>query len=640
MIYVTLDFGSANSGALLNPIGKGYNRSDLVHLHEQGGFTKQPTVFWIKKELLETDLDYAYDTLRIYSCVFFESEYGEDPNFIWCHTQTGDKIAKIAHDSNWVCFRYPKMVLYKKNTDLRIKGSDGWFYDLSHILTLFLYVIKKECLQRMRKGNWIDDEINWGITVPGMAIWEDKARETMRRCAQKVFGTNFTLYSEPECALIGINIGQANFEHFLDGQYILVTDLGGGTADISVLQVCQNKETKRIKFKEIKATSKDKDATTSIHAGGNDIDDNFRVFFCNTIAKGVNLTDDSTQLLWTDFQNDCPDGAMDFDWEWHNKIQYEPGEIWNEASIHFNPGRKYIAWLDEHYPEVADRALSKYGDFTFDKNKLLDEVFKPVHDKILNELKEILSNLKHNHIELDQVLFAGGLSLDFRLSNSIKELVQSNFKYAQFSETSKGAVIGAVQTGGNHVAVTDGLVERLARKTYYTDFVMDYDGNDADFKKRLFGEQRRFYKKLDDNIWLTDDILEKAYQKQTSRMRNCINYATKRISYIVPFCLRYSSASQKQHIEIIPADRGNQTRTSVSVYSSDKNLMLFPGDYEDLFEEGTFEYDFGYNWEEAELVFDPISSNPVEGSAYFILNDANGRELHKFLINNVTKKGL
>ncbi len=639
-MYVTLDFGSANSGALLNPIGKGYNRSDLVHLHEQRGFTKQPTVFWIKKELLEKDLDTASDILRIYSCVFFESEYAENPNFIWCHTQTRDKIAIIAKDNNWVCFRYPKMVLYKKDTDLRIKGSDGRFYDLSHILTLFFFVIKKECLQRMRNGGWIEDEISWGVTVPGMAIWQDKARETMRKCAQKVFGTNLTLYSEPECALIGINIGKANFEHFVDGHYILVTDLGGGTADISVLQVIQNKETKRIKFKEIKATSKDKDATISIHAGGNDIDDYFHIFFCNTIAKGVNLPDDPTQLLWTDFQNDCPDGAMDFDWEWHNRIQYEPGEIWNEASIHFNPGRKYIAWLDEHYPKVADIALSKYGDFTLDKGELLDEVFKQVHDKILNELTEILANLKHNNIELDQVLFAGGLSLDFRLSKSIKELVQSNFKYAQFSETSKGAVIGAVQTGGNHVAVTDGLVERLARKTYYTDFVLEYDGNDEDFKKRLFGQQRKYYKKLDDNIWLTDDILEKAFQEQALMMRNCINYASQWISYIVPFCLRYSSASQKQHIKIFPVNRGNQTRTSVSVYSSDKNLMLFPGDSEDLFEEGTFDYDFGYNWEEAELVFDPISSNPVEGSAYFILNDANGRELHKFLIKNVTKKGL
>lgn len=37
-------------------------------------------------------------------------------------------------------------------------------------------------------------------------------------------------------------------------------------------------------------------------------------------------------------------------------------------------------------------------------------------------------------------------------------------------------------------------------------------------------------------------------------------------------------------------------------------------------EEGMFEYEFGFNWKAAKLVFDPIS-NAVEGTALFYLAD-------------------
>lgn len=57
MAYITLDFGSSNSGAVLNTaFGKEYNLSDLIYVHRQdgdAGFTKQPTVFWIKRSLID-----------------------------------------------------------------------------------------------------------------------------------------------------------------------------------------------------------------------------------------------------------------------------------------------------------------------------------------------------------------------------------------------------------------------------------------------------------------------------------------------------------------------------------------------------------------------------------------------------------
>ncbi len=102
MAYITLDFGSSNSGAILNTsIGKDYNPSDLIYIHRQDGdtgFTKQPSVFWIKRDLImkssvsETDIN-------IYSCVFHDEDNLQSANFIWCQNQI-KKVLPLVMNNN------------------------------------------------------------------------------------------------------------------------------------------------------------------------------------------------------------------------------------------------------------------------------------------------------------------------------------------------------------------------------------------------------------------------------------------------------------------------------------------------------------------------------------------------------------
>lgn len=643
MVYITLDFGSSNSGALLNPIGQGYNRDELIYMHSQPALklTKQPTEFWIKKELLESNFSNYYDALRIYSCVFTKEEHSENPNFIWCEEQIDEKILSIYHDSEWVLFRHPKMVLYNDKSDLKIKGSDGKFYPLSTILALFFSVIKKECLYVITQTGLhiLENDINWVITVPGMAIWKVRAREFMRSHAKSVFGENVLLLSEPECALIGVNIGSGNYEHLVNDSYLLINDLGGGTSDISVLQVKIDKQKGETNFIEIKATDGEKDPTTSIEAGGNEIEELFILYFCTKLAKtDKSITDNSVvKLLWKEFKDERPDGAREFLRNWRNKIQWSQS-FGKDSITSFSPGRTYLQWLGEHYPSIYEHSIS-FGDCEFATKELIDEVFSPVYNKVLNAIDEITDVIKGRGFEMEQVQFAGGLSLDKRLSKSIQDLIRSKFAHPIFSEIGSGVTIGAIQSGGNHIAVNKGLIKRSARKTFYTVFALHYNGDEKEFKDELFWRQRQAYNELDNSLLLSDDFLETEYQKQRHRMRDNIDYRSMTICYLKPMCLKYAKTSQVQRTDIAPIDKGNQTGTKIQIFSSDKNFLLFPGDYNDLQKENSFEYEFGYNWEQAEIVFDP-TSNPVEGSAFVILKDANGRELHKENIMNVVKKGL
>lgn len=137
MAYITLDFGSSNSGALLNTSGQEYNPADLLYVHRQDGdasFTKQPTVFWIKRNILERS-SWSENDINIYSCVFHEEDtYALNANFIWCQNQIMKALPRLSNNREWVCIEHPKMELYKKDNsnpaNTQIKARDESKYSL------------------------------------------------------------------------------------------------------------------------------------------------------------------------------------------------------------------------------------------------------------------------------------------------------------------------------------------------------------------------------------------------------------------------------------------------------------------------------------------------------------------------------
>ena len=634
MAYITFDFGSSNSGAILNTAyGKEYNPNELIFVHSQAGdaeFTKQPTKFWIKRSLLEKDT-FSEDDIHIYSCVFHEPTlYASNANFIWCKNQIKDRINILSNDPNWVHIQHPKMELYKKNnrnpSNTIIYASDGTQFSLRKVLKIFFLVIKKECLQKAKEDQLIlsENDVNWSITVPGMAIWNQDAVDIIKEVGYSVFGKNLKLWSEPECALIGINIsGKANID-FVKDRLSLVVDLGGGTADISVMKESLD-DNGSISFQEVNSTKEGNDPTTSKHAGGNDIDNNFKSYFCDFVTKDIEFID----TRYTNFKKDNPSGDMEFDTEWH-KLQFS--EAIDEETIYFNPGRFFVKWLQIHYPAAAKKR-DEFGYFIFDGKELRDYVFSPIYNIILNSIEENLSILKQNKILLNVVYFAGGLSRDKRLKKRIKDLCKHYYPDVGFKEASEGSVVGAVQRGGNHITVNKELIHRLSRRTFYTSFATKYNGDENELRDILGGRLRSdYYERF--GIWLSDEEIYRILDKQWPNLK--IDYNDGTVSYLSPLCLRYTPTIKIESILICPVFKGKQKEVLISVYSSDKNYIIIKN--EETKYEGEFKYNFGYYWESAKLVFDP-TSNAVEGTALFYLTDNDGNKLNEYVIKNVSKYG-
>lgn len=117
--------------------------------------------------------------------------------------------------------------------------------------------------------------------------------------------------------------------------------------------------------------------------------------------------------------------------------------------------------------------------------------------------------MKQKQINLDAIYFAGGLSLDKRLKKLIKTLSSKYFPFARFKETSDGTVVGAIQRGGNHIAANkETLIRRMSRRTFYTEFVMDYNGNKEELRDSLGGRIRNDYSERF-GIWLDDSEIKK-----------------------------------------------------------------------------------------------------------------------------------
>lgn len=642
MYYVTLDFGSTNSGAIINPMGQDYNVNELIYLHQRVAdihSPKQPTVFWVKRELLEME-NIKSDSINIYSCVFHEKEFAENANFIWCRDQIAKKLSEVANDKSWVEIRHPKMSIYKnQNSDfksLTIDGNRGKSYSLEVVIRLFFMVVHKEAIYRLSKYDNVNaDDIQWGLTVPGLAIWHQNSTQALREIAEEVFGNNFSMFTEPHSALIGINI--ANSERlnldFENGRYSLVVDLGGGTADICVMRESVMEDGTQV-FDEEKFTSASHDATLSEKAGGNDIDKSFKVYFSDKLSKLSEGTDESLGLpvkwLWNDFARENPIGVYSFEDNWH-KLQFSP-EI-NDTQIYFNPGREYLLWLKEKYPSIVDK--SNFGEFKFDGEELRSKVFEETYCKIINSIEEILQNAKRKNIALDLVYFAGGLNLDNSLKDRLKKLIRDYAPYTNFKEVGEGLVIGAIQRGGNHLAVNKGkLLRQMARKTFYIEFSTEFNGSESDFKDFLKSDNKFSYQNLD--VSVDDEDFETAFSKQKGFMQ--INYGIGRVNYLTPIYLKFSPINQAQVFKVWPSVEG-QTKLRVRIFSSNENLVLFP-ESPNLHKVEELEHDFGYEWKNATIVFDPLNSNAIEGSAQFLLKDTNGTTVKECLIKNITQRGL
>lgn len=627
MPSVVFDFGSSNSGAVINTFsGKSYDPSDLIYVHKRDTETnKQPTVFWIKRSLIDKP-EITEEDINVYSCVFYQPELKNSANFIWCSEQIKDALDVLTDNDEWLRIDFPKMELYN-NSDPRnakIRAHNRTEVSYSKVLKIFFLVIKKDVKKRMETAKFNNSDIQWAITVPGLAIWHQNSIEALKTIASSAFGENVTFLLEPEAALLGINLAGSDTLDFQGDRYSLVADLGGGTADFSVIKETCNADGS-MTFDEEKTTPAENDSVTSERAGGNDIDRRFIEFFCELLTGCQDIA------LYKSFRQEEPRGDMVFMEKWH-ELQFST--YLGGSEVGFQPGMRFTNWLREsRYSALIDKFQD--GVVKFDGVNLRERVFEPVYKKILSSLEIHLKGLEHQGKRLDVIYFAGGLSLDKRLKEKIENLVYKYFPNAYKKEASRESTIGAVQRGGDYLLRHENLIRRMARRTYYTSFALKYNGNDNDLKAMIKMDIRNSYCDILGLPWITEEEINEIIDKQWKNRK--INYINSSVSLLAPLCIKYAPVSNVIRYNCTPYEKG-QTGMSAIVFMSNETYRLFPDD-EEVECVGSISHDFGVPWTEAVVVFDP-TSNPVDGSAKFQLLDNNGNKLKEFVIENVTKKGL
>lgn len=615
MAVISFDFGSANSGALINPVGKEYNPNELIYVHVQDGeqsYPKQPTVFWVHRDLLGKEFIDSQD-INISSCVYYSKEFDKNANFIWTSQKIMERVSELGKpDSEWVRFNNPKMEIYKIGTEDEkaglIKGSDGKFYPLEKILKLFFTVIKKECLHIIEREGIISSTPNeWVVSVPGMAIWNYKGMAMMKRVIEEVMGDHVTFLTEPECALVGLNLKGGNVESIRNNTVNLIVDIGGGTTDIVAIEEIE-KEGNRF-FRELSyKNNSEKDPVVSIPYGGNDIDLNFITLFCNTLGKGVFKPSERVKLF-EDFSRDVPTGASRFMSNWRD-LQFS--EEVNDDKVYFSPGGKYRQWIKTFYPQLADKVA---GEVQWDGAEFRHKVFGIVYDAIIKAVEEITDGLSDKKINLDCLYFAGGLSRDPNLRIRIIETVKSRFPGVKISNISFGSVVGAVQRGCNHLFLNkEWLIARTPRQNYYVVFSARTEDFDIqEYEKEAYGQ----YTKLGVRIPFRE--FSKTIRKQTDNLQPDEEGIVK---YLWPLCLQYIPVDYDMKYTAHALYPETQTGVSFKIVSSPTPFLLTE---ESSCKPATIlKYDFGYNFERCSLQLD-VTSSVVNDEIKFVLWDKNDK---------------
>ncbi|XP_056010525.1 uncharacterized protein LOC125681968 isoform X4 [Ostrea edulis] len=167
------------------------------------------------------------------------------------------ELVEDEFDSDYRFFSKFKMKLHhKKSLDAALEIRDHLGHPMKAIdlFSIAIGFLKEECTDLLTKKNMMvaDDEIQWILTVP--AIWDEFAKQFMRKAAETagVPSHQLKLALEPEVAAIYVIkesktvLGKKSLSTYEPGTQVMLADLGGGTADFTVLELTGDRKMKQL----------------------------------------------------------------------------------------------------------------------------------------------------------------------------------------------------------------------------------------------------------------------------------------------------------------------------------------------------------------------------------------------------------
>lgn len=552
---IVVDFGSTNSGCArieLEENYSGYRTPNFI----QGNHTyaKDATWFFVHPDFWKRIRD-NYDRIsdsdfRIRSRAL---PYTASPNVVWGR-QHIRALAETIEAEKWIGFKYFKMRLYREE-NFMVNGETVLIQD---VVRLFLRILKIECLdfeKGRRQRDVSAEEIQWGLTIP--TIWGDRERKVMTAVASDVFGKHIRVLTEPEGPVLsGLvhSTGNGSFS-LKKGRVSMVTDIGGGTTDITLLEEVSDDATCEYPLKAISSTD-------GIGVGGNNIDDAYWTYLLRLLSKEKqsdsgccydSLSDDSLkECLLAPFVGKLG-SFIDMEDAWLN---FKQG-----LTTHIQFPSAYLKWLKTAgHNQVAQKLTGiMIGVDEIDVAELKKAVFMPTFQAIVGKVREFLQ-LNMDKIPSDSslcmVVKAGGLSLSNDLLNMIDS--QVNDLGLKFTSASLGAdpvsVSGSIMDGALVILLNRKIINRKAPFNIFYDM-----GNvtlkDLKYRYRDFG--------VNMTLGQLEDLLEKDVENGADQTERAVPVGI-------------SGEYLKDHTAPFSSVKDDQEKIAFHFYGKEDGYIVYP----------------------------------------------------------------
>lgn len=431
-----------------------------------------------------------------------------------------EKYKELVEDEKHEHFRFFKnfkMKLHREKlfeSSMEVEDHLGKPLAALEVFSKSLYYMKEEVLKKLKctveeKEEYKDilittENIHWIVTVP--AIWDDYAKKFMRDAAEKanIPSKQLTLALEPECAAIYVLTGanlvasskQSDNTMCDPGEKFLVADLGGGTADFSVVEITKEHKLKHLHY----ASGGD--------WGGKNVNQNIFDIYKEIFGTEVMKT----------FSKEKADIL-----EMENNIELKKRDLGSGEPLSLTLLPSLTTLCPESYKDMVMKSKYRYsikckGERTvFQKSLVDDAIFKPVVGEIANHMKSILKEPNADGVKT--IILVGG----FAKSNIVYDYIRNIFSDTKViipTDPDLAVLKGAVKFGR-----FEGIVEkRVCDYTYGVETNRYCLATDPKDKIKRIGEEYQCTQVFEKMITIGKQIgvnekVEKEFKASTPGMR-------------------------------------------------------------------------------------------------------------------------
>lgn len=407
-------------------------------------------------------------------------------------------------------------------------------------------------VNRATAGYLKEKAIRWCLTVP--AIWTDSDKQLMRSAARKagLIGAESSederlwLVLEPEAAAVYCQ--QRNASELALGTRFMVIDCGGGTVDITVHQVSDNKG-----LRELAAGTGGPHGSTYVDAT-----------FIDHLRKKLG------DNVIVDFHEREPTEYLEMMGDWERiKCQYDPSTT---TRVYFPIRPRLYKILSQQHPEVLNALAGEQGEddkIYFDR-ETMKAIFQPTLDNIARKVDEQFSRLDGNGCDI--IFLVGGFSTSPLLQERISGEFGARVKKIVTPPVPGSAIVeGAVSFG-----LDPSVRSRRSRLTYGCNSRFEFEpGIDPESKKVWDAERAQWRCEDRFSVFVTAG---EEVEVQKSVMRSYVPVYSEQKSMTFKFCA--TRKKQVRYIDEPEVERIGDLTVQMDGYGLDRSVevtMYFGG---------------------------------------------------------------